>query len=253
MEVNVADLHRRLRCPSCKQTFQIESGHSTPEEQFDESIHTFNCHHCSNPFAIKSTMLGRLVACPFCQTQTRVPRTLAPASIDAPSVVESRKRFKDSDQVESVSDDVEAELPPRVSELQTDSSESFGTFPDTSTPANERASAATARTDVAAYELPTTESPPVRDSNGMSGWLPPKYLMGQDEVDRQVVAGATATAPLSINTSVTRIQLSDEVVAVRSLTRDEKDRRKKIRVAIVFGSGVLILVVVLSLLRLLGQ
>ncbi len=82
--------------------------------------------------------------------------------------------------------------------------------------------------------------------------LPPRYEVPreiEEQVERATVAKTATAGPagdlssgLDINPDLLRIQLGDQAIRVRPLSRDDKDRRKRLRVAIVYLSGLLILI-----------
>ncbi len=95
----------------------------------------------------------------------------------------------------------------------------------------------------------STKSP--RRDRSLGELLPPKYTVPA-EVEQQVAVednpAAARGIELGIDTGRTRIQRGGEAIDVRSLSREEKSRRKRIRVGIVYAISILILVALLVVL-----
>ena len=174
-------------------------------------------------------MSGKVVTCPACRFRQRLVliKEKAPdAVLDADSI-QSEPRSTEASQVvfdlqRPTSRD--AFLPPRVKDK--------------------------ARTAEMAGQASVTESavPCLPPSARALKLLPPRYTLDPDleretllpEVDIQA-----AGVPWGINTSLTRIHRGNTAVEVQSLSLAEKQRRKSMRVAIVYLISVLLLVLLL--------
>ncbi len=82
-----------------------------------------------------------------------------------------------------------------------------------------------------------------------SDLLPPRYLVAP-EIEQQIAnewSGVSGDAArrgpnLGINPDLMRVHIGRQAVRVRPLSRDDKARRKRIRVAIVYLAGLVILI-----------
>ncbi len=232
-------------------------------------------------------MRGRLVACPFCKSQTRVddaafePRwpggdqpdaekSTEPASRPASTQPTTRQpartepaatKRKKSDDVQNGSKATESpvvreippkyhtqnepaptelcaidlELPPKVIQRERDADLDTSESPDSDPLAKPKHEVA-----------PDAE---VAEADEAAKWLPPRFAKSQTADDAPATTDNASMDVFIVKSSVTRLEMSNEIVSVRALSRDEKDRRKKIRVAIVFGVGVVVLSVVFWLLH----
>ncbi len=259
MSVNDTDLGRRVRCPSCHKTFRSQN-EANESQTTVENITTFLCKGCGKEFAISSEMSGKVVACPFCSLHMRIPANI---SIEFSSEAGSQQhqpsdaRFKLTD--DRPHDDLRDGIQPSDVEREVAPSKPSVDSTNVATPVEPRVEIQTpdSKSKKPASDLQSIDQvsdPPAADQTNINdaddGLLPPEYLMQFDQPDEGFNSGdAQEQHSFVVNTGVTRIESAGEVVTVRSLSREEKRRRKQIRVAVVLGCSVVVLIVVFYLLN----
>lgn len=100
-------------------------------------------------------------------------------------------------------------------------------------------------------ELPKNPQPASKSAitgpaaNKARKMLPPKFSVSESVAEKaveQINDARAAGFDLGINTQLTRIEHGGQKVEVRSMSRDEKQRRKSLRVAILYSLSVAILI-----------
>lgn len=207
LEARESDVGKKLRCVNCNKAFRNEGEVPVAAVAYEagRDVIKVNCQECDDKFGLKPAMSEKSVACPHCKTRQKF--VLTPRE-PAAKVTE---------------DDGAGPGQPMVKSAATSSG---------------RATVVHAGT--AALGKPSELTARARDL------LPPKYTVN-DSVERQAALdlGIQVAPPtaLHIDTEVTRIHReSGDSVPVRSLSRDQKGRRKSLRVAIIYVVSVIILV-----------
>ncbi len=106
--------------------------------------------------------------------------------------------------------------------------------------------------EIACPHCKTRQSAPVRgNANNILELLPPKYLV-QESLELSAISPVgefktgieRKSTGFEIDTNTIRLPDGDGVAQVQSLTRESRDQRKRLRVAFVYLSGVIVLLVV---------
>ena len=207
LEARESDVGKKLRCVNCNKAFRNEGEIPVAAVAYDagREVIKVHCQECDDKFGLKPAMSEKSVACPHCK---------------------SRQKFV---------------LTPRDPAANvTDDDEAGSGQPIVKNAATSSGRATVVHAGRAAGDEPSKLTTRARDL------LPPKYTV-VDSVERQATLDlGIQTAPttaLEIDTAVTRIHReSGDSVPVRSLSRDQKGRRKSLRVAIIYIVSVIILV-----------
>ena len=207
-------------CLHCSKAFPVSSQVpvATISVATEQEVIKVRCQLCDKKFGIKPRMSGRSLACPHCKKRQKF-------------ILSSDKLFS--------TEDVEA--PNRGAQKK----------PIQVEEAKEN------RATVVQGPEPAGPSKPLISERARS-LLPPQYLV-DESVERTVLqmngeaslhgsrSGAGRTphdgAGIGINTEMTRIHRDGvQSVSVQSLSRDQKERRRSVRVAIIYVVSVIILV-----------
>lgn len=161
------------------------------------------CNQCQKKFGVRTRSAGKEVACPHCKAPQVAP-TIAPQRSDQPRATEQNVASENRDTSPAVDG--------------TTTSDTAATAAHSISP------------DV--YEL-----------------LPPRYRVPQSlELTATTPVSKIKTAKIKmqsgfeIDTGTLRLTVGDTVAEVRTLTREKRDQRKRIRVAIVYLVGIIVLV-----------
>lgn len=206
--VNRRDAHRRFRCVSCAHEFRMDSSVDQRGPAPAGPAFAIRCQACDRMFGISPEMAGQTVACPVCKSRQQV------------------REYK------------EPEPPPFAAPLELESARESRRQPKKQTPAGRQAAAGRPS------PMPNREWSEVE-------LLPPRYCVPaeiEEQVARESVDSGRSQFDPDINPDLLRIQAGGQAVLVNPLSREIRDRRKRLRVAIVFVAGMLILIAVFGLL-----
>ncbi len=176
------------------------------------------CLKCRQKFGVKPGMTGKMIACPACQFRQKLQ--LIPEGADTQIPANPTNPL----------DDVVAR---DVFNLQRPSSEPLVSV------------------DCETVETAAATNRPARHqlSPRAAALLPAKYTVSPDieaQVSRDFLESPVPNLSLGIDTEVTRIQHRNQAVEVRSLSLDEKRRRKSRRVVLVYLLSVTVLMILLA-------
>lgn len=240
MQVNQADVAKTLRCTKCRETFRNTTETLVKKVRYEtgKEIIGVACQNCEERFGIKPPMSGKKVACPVCSTRQQF-------ILEEATPVESGAK--------------------PVGEASPENQTETGNSPKT--PAREAPAAAPAKAESPAKAEPPKAVVKKEAGNGnratvvhstaasseaanrlsekAQALLPPRYTV-EEEIERAAASEFRKKMPkgikLGIDTDTTRIHQDGQAIPVRSLTLDEKRRRKRLRVAIVYLFSIAVLV-----------
>ncbi|MDG2012168.1 MAG: hypothetical protein P8J33_01590 [Pirellulaceae bacterium] len=221
LEVRESDVGKKLRCVKCHQAFKDEGALpvATVTYTAGQGVIKVRCQKCDDKFGLKPAMSEKSVACPHCKSRQKY--VLTPRDPDeAITAVTGKEVFGKSDS----EDETRQAAKPVVKKEAA---------------ASGRATVVHAKNAVRDEQSELTAR--ARDL------LPPRYTVA-DSMESQAtldLAGQVSTpAALEINTEITRIHHESGASApIRSLSREQKGRRKNLRVAIIYIVSVIVLVV----------
>lgn len=211
-------------CPRCAKEFPVSKQLpvATISVSNEQEVIKVRCQICAKKFGIKPKMSGRSLACPHCKNRQKF-------------ILSSEKIFSTEDAESPSLNAQEAQV------LEANANENRATVIQGPQPTGGGTSEISDR----ARQL-----------------LPPRYMV--DEAAEQIAlqesvkalsqatpssSGLASNNGIGINTEITRIHREgSESVSVRSLSRDQKDRRKSIRVAVIYVVSVIILITLCILL-----
>lgn len=176
------------------------------------------CQICDKKFGIKPKMSGRQLACPHCKERQKF-------------ILASEKLFSAEDAEPSI-----REAQPRPTEAP-GPKENRATVVQGPEPVNPKMVAISDRARALLPPRYLVDESVERSALQMNGEAKSQDTKGQTQVTQDGGSG------IGINTEITRIhRAGSESVSVRSLSRDQKDRRKSVRVAIIYTVSVIILI-----------